>query len=293
MKAAAAFPRLASLSRAGIGLRAPHQMELLSTPPPIGFVEVHSENYFGAGGRAIHFLEQTRELFAVSLHGVGLSLGSVDALDERHLASLARLVERIDPVLVSDHLCWCSVDGTHTHDLLPLPYTDEALEHIVPRVQAVQERLRRRILLENPSTYLEFAESLVPEPEFLAEVARRTGCGILLDVNNVYVSARNHGFDANAWLDAIPHDFVSEMHLAGHVINRIDDCDRGREIVIDTHSRPVAPAVWALYRHAVARFGSQPTIVEWDADLPTLDVLVLEAARADRIASEVNHAWTA
>lgn len=275
--------------RCGIGLRAPHQRDLLESLPSLGLVEVHSENYFGAGGPALHYLERTREHYAVSLHGIGLSLGSADPLDPRHIASLAHLVRRIDPLFVSDHLCWCSVGGIHAHDLLPLPYTEEALALVVNKVDAVQTSLGRRLLLENPSSYLRFRHSTIPEWEFLPEVARRTGCGVLLDVNNVWVSACNHGWSAPRYLEQIPERAVAEIHLAGHLRREVDGC----EILIDTHDRPVSEPVWALYRQACLRFGNVPAVVEWDADLPPLDTLLLEAARADRIASEARHALAA
>lgn len=263
--------------RAGVGLRAEHYVAFVDTRPDVGFIEAHSENYFGAGGKPLHFLERARADYPLSLHGVGLSIGSSDPLNPHHLARLAELVERLEPALVSDHLCWSSVGGVYANDLLPLPCTDEALAHVVERVSRVQERLGRTILLENVSSYLEFEASALPEARFLAEVARRSGCGILLDVNNVHVSACNHGFDAQAYLDAIPRDSVREIHLAGFTTREID----GAEFLIDTHSAPVADAVWRLYDHALQRFGAVPTLIEWDADLPPLPQLVAQAHRAD------------
>jgi uncharacterized protein len=274
------FPSLRP--RAGIGLRSPHYADFLATRPGMPLVEVHSENFF-CGGRHLEVLTQVRRDTAVSLHGVGLSLGSTDPLNERHLAALVSLVDRIQPALVSDHLCWSSVGDVYVNDLLPLPCTDEALAHVASRVAQVQERLGRRLVVENVSSYLQFHESQMPEWLFLAELAKRTGCGLLLDVNNVYVSAQNHGFDALAYLDAMPPDAVLEMHLAGHSINQIALEDGSEtQILIDTHSRPVAPAVWALYEQAIERVGPKPTIIEWDADLPPLMTLLDEAARADR-----------
>jgi uncharacterized protein (UPF0276 family) len=254
----------------------------LETRPQIAWVEVHSENYFAAGGAALDCLESTRAAYPVSLHGVGLSLGSTDVLDLRHLRSLRRLVERIEPAIVSEHLSWGSVDGQHFNDLLPLPYTQESLRHMVSRVAAVQDYLGREILVENASTYLQLACSDISEADFLVELAERAGCGILLDVNNVYVSARNHGFDAEAYLEKIPSRLVREIHLAGHSVDRCG----GAEILIDTHSRPVADAVWRLFRFALARYGAKPTLIEWDAELPPLEVLVGEAAAADRLLGE-------
>lgn len=266
--------------RAGIGLRAAHQAALLAERPPVGFVEVHSENYFGPGGRALALLRETREHYPLSLHGVGLSIGSADPLSPRHLARLAELERMLQPALISDHLCWSSIGGLHANDLLPLPATREALVHVVERLQQVQQRLGRQILVENVSSYVTIGEPEMPEWEFLAEVARRSGCGILLDVNNVYVSACNHGFDPLAYLQAMPAPAVREIHLAGHL--RRDD-GAGGEILLDTHSRPVCDAVWALYGAALDRFGPVPTLIEWDADLPPLAVLVAESARAERM----------
>lgn len=263
--------------RSGIGLRAPHYRELLALLPGIAWLEVHSENHFGAGGRPFHYLARARAHYPVSLHGVGLSLGSTDAPDLRHLAQLKALVERIEPGLVSDHLSWSSVGARHLNDLLPLPYTQEALAHFCRRVEQTQDYLGRQILVENPSTYLQYCESTIPEWEFLREVADTTGCGILLDLNNVHVSASNHGFDARRYVDSIPPRFVKEIHLAGFTRNASD----AGEILIDTHSRPVADPVWALYGRALDRFGEVPTLVEWDSDLPPLAELVAEAYRAD------------
>lgn len=290
-----ARPALAALgpglipARAGIGLRADHYDAVLETQPPVGWLEVHSENYFGAGGKPLKVLERIRADYPLSLHGVGLSVGSTDPLDQRHLTALKNLIRRFEPALVSEHLSWGSVDGRHLNDLLPLPYTEEALDHFSERVIAVQDVLGRQILIENPSSYLHYVESVIPEWEFLAEVAGRSGCGVLLDVNNIYVSARNHGFDASAYLRAIPLALVQEIHLAGFVVNRFDD----GEILIDTHSQPVCPAVWALYRQAVQRFGPVPTLIEWDTDLPALAVLVAEAQQADAIVLEERHAEAA
>lgn len=269
-------------ARAGIGLRAEHYAAVLEDRPPVGWLEVHNENYFGAGGKPLDYLERIRAHYPLSLHGVGLSIGSTDPLDRRHLAKLKDLMRRFEPALVSEHLSWSSVGGRYLNDLLPLPYTEEALYHMIARVAQVQDALGRPILIENPSSYLQYVESAIPEWEFLVELAERTGCGVLLDVNNIYVSARNHGFDASAYLRAIPRHLVREIHLAGFTVNRFD----GGEILVDTHDRPVWPAVWALYRQAVQRFGQIPTLIEWDTDLPELAVLVDEARRADAILEE-------
>jgi uncharacterized protein (UPF0276 family) len=257
---------------AGVGLRAPHVTHVLDRLPPIPWFEVHSENYFVDGGPALAALERIRAHYPLSLHGVGLSLGSTDPLDMAHLAKLDRLARRVEPAAISEHLCWSGVDGRHYNDLLPLPYTDEALRHVCARVDAVQAYLGRRILVENVSSYYAFPESTMAECEFVAAVAARTGCGLLLDVNNIYVNACNHGIDAMAYLDAMPPDAIAEIHLAGF--------DASGPCVVDTHGAPVAPEVWALYGQAVARFGRVPALIEWDTDIPAFDVLAREAATA-------------
>ena len=248
---------------------------MLERLPTLGWLEVHSENFYGDGGQPHWFLERLRAHYPLSVHGVGLGLGSVDPLSSTHLAKLVRLIERYEPFLVSEHLCWSAVDGAHLNDLLPLPYTEEALDHVCARVDAVQETLRRRVLIENISSYVRFAHSTIPEWEFVSTLAARTGCGILLDVNNVHVSACNHGFDARAYLDAIPADAVGEIHLAG--FEQVDDC------LVDTHSRPVCDAVWQLYARTIERIGARHTLIEWDKDIPPLDDLLGEADQADRI----------
>jgi len=268
---------------AGIGLRAPHSADIARRKPGLAFLEVHSENFFDDGGPALAALERLRLDYPVSLHGVGLSLGSADPLDERHLARLEALVRRIDPALVSEHLSWSSIDGIHLNDLLPLPRTKEAVAHVAGRIARVQDRLRRRILVENVTTYLDFADSAMPEWEFVSEVARRAGCAILLDVNNVHVNAANHGFDGRAYLAAMDPSAVAQFHLAGH--------ERGEHgLLLDTHAALVAPEVWTLFREAVARIGPRPTLVEWDAQIPALDVLLGEAVRAQAILEEARRA---
>jgi len=275
-------------ARAGIGLRAPHFGGVLETWPDVGWFEVHSENFFAAGGEPLRVLEAVRSRYPVSLHGVGLSLGSSDELSLRHLHKLKILVDRIEPAAVSEHLCWCSVNGRYLNDLLPLPYTEEALALLCTRIDRVQDFLGRSILVENVSSYLRFAGAEMPEWIFLAEVARRTGCGLLLDVNNIYVSACNHGFDAREYLRAIPADRVGEIHLAG--FEQVED------FLFDSHSRPVYPAVWDLYDEALTRFGPRPTLIEWDNDLPAFEVLVAEMNQADRrlaAAANARHARAA
>jgi uncharacterized protein (UPF0276 family) len=268
-------PTHISPHRAGIGLRAPHYQAMLAAHPDVSFLEVHSENFFGDGGQPLKYLARFREDYPVSTHGVGLSLGSADPLDLTHLAKLKRLVDAIEPTLVSEHLCWVGVNGRYLNDLLPMPYTEESLKHVVSRVQQVQEYLGRQILVENVSSYLEFVASTTPEWEFVREVAARAGCGILLDVNNIYVNAINHGIDAVGYIDAIALGSVGEIHLAGFQ-------DTG-EILIDTHGAAVSDEVWNLYAYAIARYGNVPTLIEWDTDIPALEILVGEAEKANRI----------
>jgi uncharacterized protein (UPF0276 family) len=259
----------------GIGLRSPHVDEILNTRPDVGWLEVHAENYMG-GGPAIRTLQRICRDYPVSIHGVGLSLGSAEGLDGHHLERLAGLVERLQPTLVSEHLAWSLTGGAYLNHLLPLPYTSDTLALVSRHVDRVQRRLGRRLLVENPSSYLRFADSPIPEAEFLNTLARRTGCGLLCDVNNVYVSCQNLGGDAAAYLDAVDPAAVGEIHLAGHAINDAD----GQTVLIDDHGSRVAEAVWNLYGHALARFGPVPTLVEWDTDVPALAVLLEEAARA-------------
>ena len=269
---------------AGIGLRSVHHHRFLTELPDIGWVEVHSENFFADGGPHLALLDKVRASYPLSCHGVGLSLGSTDRLDIAHLRHLKRLIDRVQPALVSEHCCWGSVGGTHLNDLLPLPYTEEALDHMIRRVSQVQDFLGRQILIENPSSYLEFSTSVIPEWEFLAGLARESGCGLLIDVNNIYVSSRNNGFDPLHYLRNIPARQVGEIHLAGFSINRYGD----REILIDTHSTHVWPAVWDLFAIAVRFFGPVPTLVEWDTDVPDLDTLIAEARHADRLMEDVH-----
>ena len=262
-------------SGAGIGLRSPHLAEIANTTPAVGWLEIHAENYMG-GGPAVRTLEGLRRDYPLSVHGVGLSLGSTDEFDARHLERLARLVERTEPTLVSEHLSWSITGGVYLNHLLPLPYTLEALAVVSGHVDRVQERLKRPILIENPSGYLRFVHSPMPEVEFLDALARRTGCGLLCDVNNIYVSCQNLGGDAAAYLDAIDPAAVGEIHLAGHAVNDAD----GQTILIDDHGSRVAAPVWRLYERALARFGPVPTLIEWDTDIPALAVLLEQAATA-------------
>jgi len=264
---------------AGIGFRSAHQRALLAERPAIAWLEVHSENYFGDGGAAHAALEKIRRDYPLSFHGVGLSLGSTDSLDRRHLLKLRALVDRYEPGLVSEHLSWSSVGGRYLNDLLPLPATREAVELVVSRVDETQEALGRAILIENVTSYVRFDIAEMPEHCFMSEVAQRTGCGILLDVNNLYVNERNHGTSAAEFVDALPVGSVGEIHLAGHTVHDYG----GETIVVDTHDARVCPEVWDLYARAVTRFGRVPTLIEWDSNLPRLAVLIDEARHADRI----------
>lgn len=264
----------------GIGLRAPHVAEIVETRPAVPWLEVHAENYM-AGGPAVRVLERLRRDYPIALHGVGLSLGSAAGVDAAHLERLARLVERLEPALVSEHVSWSVEAGAYLNHLLPLPYTEETLAVLCRHVAHVQDRLGRRLLLENPSGYLRFRHAPIPEPAFLNELARRTGCALLCDVNNVFVTCANLGGDAAAWLDALEPSAVAEIHVAGHAVNDAD----GEPILIDDHGSPVPEGVWRLYARAVARFGAVPTLVEWDTDVPPLAVLLGEAAQARRRAA--------
>ena len=266
--------------RGGVGLKAEHYRTILETLPDIGFFEVHAENYMGAGGPPHRYLSAIRERYPLSLHGVGLSIGADRPLDEDHLQRLKRLIERYRPGLFSEHLAWSSHDTGFLNDLLPVPYTTETLVRVADHIDQVQSTLGRQMLLENPSTYLAFAESTYSEIDFIAEVVRRTGCGLLLDVNNVYVASTNQQWDPVAYIDAYPLAHVEEIHLAGYT--READ-DKGRPLLIDTHNRPVDDIVWDLYAYAVELIGPVPTLIEWDADVPAWPTLKQEAGRAEAI----------
>ena len=264
---------------AGIGLRFPHHRAMLDERPRVGWLEIHTENYMG-GGRPLEYLTALRRDYPISCHGVGLSLGSAEGLDRAHLERTRRLLDRIEPGLVSEHLSWSISGGTYLADLLPLPMTEEALALVCRHMDEVQAFLGRTILVENPSTYLRYRHSTISEWEFLAAISARTGCGILCDVNNIYVSACNHGFDALAYLDALPADRIGEIHLAGHTVRMLESS--GRVLRIDDHGSRVPTAVWDLYEAALARFGQVPTLIEWDTNVPGLDVLLDEAAAAQQ-----------
>src|SRR5271170_5741702 len=263
--------------RVGIGLRAPHVVEIAAARPRLGFIEVHAENYM-AETPALDRLLELRADYPLSIHGVALSLGSAEELDRVHLGRFKALIERVEPVLVSEHLAWSAIGGAYLNDLLPLPYTEESLEIFCRHVGEAQETLGRRLLIENPSSYLRFRHSMISEADFLTEIARRTGCGILCDVNNIYVSATNFRFDPIAYLDALPAAAIGEIHLAGH--HPAEDVN----VLIDDHGSRVAQPVWELYAQALRRFGAVPTLIEWDTNLPALEILLDEARHAQELA---------
>jgi uncharacterized protein (UPF0276 family) len=264
---------------AGIGLRAVHHDALVNERPAVGWIEAHTENYFHEGGAAVRALERARASYPLSLHGVGLSLGSADGIDREHLARVKHAITRFEPALVSEHACWGHSGGEFFNDLLPLPYTDEAVELLARQVGEAQDALGTRLLIENVSAYVAFEHSRLHEWEFLAAVADLSGCGLLLDVNNVYVSSKNLGLDARAFIEGLRVGSVGEIHLAGHA--------RNGSVLIDDHGSQVCEEVWQLYRHAIARFGAVPTLIEWDTNIPSLATLVAESQRADRLLGEL------
>jgi uncharacterized protein len=275
--------------RVGVGLRPVHYDHVLSARPAVPWFEATSENYMGprggSGGRPLEMLERVRADYPIHLHGVSLNIGSADPLDEEYLKSLKALADRIEPQTVSDHFCWTGVGGQNLHDLLPIPFTEESVRHVAQRVRRVQDLLGRRILLENVSSYVSFRHAEMAEWEFISEVSRRADCGLLLDVNNVHVSAVNHGFAAREFIDGLPAERVGYMHLGGY-------SDHG-ELLIDTHDHPVSEPVWDLYKHAVRRFGPVPTIIEWDEKVPPFERLLDEARRASRAQEEALEAAVA
>ena len=265
--------------RTGVGLRGVHHADWLEGRPACGWLEAHAENYFADGGPLPALLDDLHRDYPLSLHGVGLGLAATDPLDEAHLDRLTSLIRRHEPQVVSEHLCWGAAAGVHFNDLLPIPFTEESLAHVCNRIDALQEALRRTVLIEHLASYVTFDESNIDEAQFLSELVRRTGCGLLLDLNNLYVNACNHGIDAQAFLRALPATAIGEIHLAGHTRSSID----GANVLIDTHGTAVCEAVWQLYRDSIEIFGSRPTLIEWDTDIPPLDTLLAEAARADAI----------
>ncbi|KUM25593.1 hypothetical protein AU467_25830 [Mesorhizobium loti] len=267
-------------TRAGVGLKPEHYRTILEAGPDIGFFEVHAENYMGAGGPPHRYLTEIRGLYPLSLHGVGLSIGADRPLDRSHLNRLKGLIERYQPGLFSEHLAWSTHNTAYLDDLLPVPYTAESLSRVVSHIDEVQEALGRQMLLENPSTYLAFAESTYSEIDFIAELVRRTGCGLLLDVNNVHVASTNQQWDPIRYIDEYPLAHVQEIHLAGYTP---EADEKGRPLLIDTHDRPVDDIVWDLYEHTIGRLGPVPTLIEWDANVPTWPQLKAEAERAEAI----------
>jgi hypothetical protein len=277
-------------ARSGVGFKPAHFRDIIAAAQPIGFFEVHAENYMGAGGPPHAQLAALRERYALSVHGVGLSIGSMQPLDGDHLARLKVLCDRYGPESFSEHLAWSSHDGVYFHDLLPLPYTRQTLARVAEHIDEVQTALGREMLLENPSTYVLLTESAIPEVDFLGEVSERTGCGLLLDVNNVFVSAKNHGIEPMSYLESFPLDHVKEIHLGGHH-EGVDDA--GAPLLIDSHGSPIAKAVWALYAQVVARAGAIPTLIEWDNNVPDWRTLCGEAIAAHDILAGASRASAA
>ena len=283
--------RSASLPAApGVGYKAQHYSDIIADPRPVAWLEIHAENYMGDGGRPIAQLRHLAERFPISVHGVGLSIGGEGALDPEHLARLKHLCDWLNPASFSEPLAWSSHDSAFLNDLLLLPYTDATLSRVADHIDQVQDVLGRRMLLENPSSYLAFAQSTWSEPDFLRELTRRTGCGLLLDVNNVFVSATNLGFDPRGYVDAFPLDAVGEIHLGGH---DADQDDHGAPLLIDSHGAPIADPVWTLLDHVLARSGPRPVLVEWDNDVPGWPVLADEARRAEKALARLNAALRA
>lgn len=284
-RASSSFPPAGIPSEpVGIGLRYPYYKEVLETDLKLGWLEVHPENYFG-GGAHRHFLTEARKNFQLSLHGVGLSLGSTGPVSENHLRSFKELIDIYQPFNISDHASWSASGNAHLNDLMPLPYTQETLDALCRNIDRAQEFFGRKMLVENPSTYVAFAGNEMAEHEFMNRAAQKTGCGLLLDINNIYVQAHNHGYDAWNYIDGINGNYVGEMHLSGHTEKEAGN----KTILIDTHNRPVRGEVWDLYEHAVRRFGTTPTLIEWDQDFPALDKLVAEADKARAIIARVEN----
>lgn len=272
--------------RAGLGLKPQHYRSIIEARPDVGFFEIHAENYMGAGGPPHRYLEAIRRDYPLSLHGVGLNLGGAAPLDDDHLTRLRVLIDRYEPGLFSEHLAWTSTGTNFLNDLLPIPYTEATLIHLCRRITEVQERLNRQILIENPATYMRYLESTISESEFLALLAEKTGCGLLLDLNNLYVSAVNHRFDATQYLGAIPLCEVRELHLAGH---SEDDDSAGGRLLIDAHNSRICADVWALYRDVLEACGPLPTLIEWDNDVPDFQTLLAEARYSDSILNSIPH----
>ncbi|PCI52945.1 MAG: hypothetical protein COB36_13880 [Alphaproteobacteria bacterium] len=275
-------PELSIDDPVGIGLRSPHYQEIIDQPPRLGWFEVHPENYFG-GGMHRHYLKKIRQDFPISMHGVGLSLGSDQPVDEEHLRQFKELIDMFEPFVISDHVSWSASGNAHLNDLLPLPYTQETLNRLCENIDRTQSYFGRKILVENPSTYLAFNDNEMPEHELLNALCEKTGCGLLLDINNIYVQSHNHGIDPIEYIDNINPESVGEMHLAGHIVKNAGE----HTILVDSHNQLVRNEVWDLYEYAVKRIGSIPTLIEWDQDFPPLEILVEEAGRARSIIERV------
>jgi uncharacterized protein (UPF0276 family) len=273
----------ASANAVGVGLRHPHHEYVLAEKPAVSWLEVHSENFFSKGGPALNFITKIRENYPLSLHGVGLSLGSASRVNQKHLQSLKSLISKTEPFLVSDHISWSNVEDQVLNDLLPIPYTQESLEILTNNICQTQDFLKREILLENPSTYLSFKNSKIPEHEFINQVAQKSGCKILLDLNNIYVGSQNNNFSAHKYLTGLNPGIVGEMHLAGHSVRKVD----GGQILVDTHNDFVCDPVWDLYEIAAKKFTHVPTLIEWDQDIPDFKVLMDEAAKAQKIIAKI------
>lgn len=273
-------------NKAGIGLRHPHYQEIAFSPKrdDIAWLEVHSENFFAFGGMSKEILDRVSEHYPLSFHGVGLSLGSAEDLDQEHLNKLKRLHDRYKPCLISEHISWSKIDGQVLNDLLPLPYTKEAMEHVVNHIDHLQNFLGRQILVENPSTYLQVAYNEMPEYEFMSQVIKRSGCKLLFDINNIFVTQKNHGLNAIDYIKAMPKEAIGEYHLAGHAVVPMDD---NTTLLIDHHGDVVCDEVWQLYRHAIDILGSAPTLIEWDTNIPSLDVILGEAKKAQTILDQL------
>lgn len=278
------------LELSGIGLRAPHVQELLTSKVNVGFLEAHSENYFG-GGKSRKLLSKIAEIYPLSLHGVGLSLGRADGLEKKHINQIKSLVDEINPVFVSEHLAWSAYNHVHVPDLLPVPFINEALEIFVDHISEFQDKIGRQVLIENPSNYLVFDNLDYSEPEFLNILSEKSGCGLLLDINNIQVSAHNNNFDPKFYIDSIRSDGkVRQFHLAGYQINKLD---KGEIVYLDTHSKAVYPEVWELYEYALKRFTDVKTLIEWDVDIPSLNILIEEANKANSIYKRVRDKFDA
>ncbi len=273
----------ASANSVGVGLRHPHHQFVLTNKPAVPWLEVHSENFFAKGGPALNFIKKIRQNYPLSLHGVGLSLGSVTKVSKKHLRHLKNLIAATEPFLVSDHISWSNVDKRVLNDLLPIPYTKESLKVLCDNICETQDFLKREILVENPSTYLSFVNSQIPEDEFINQTSKITGCKLLLDINNIYVSSQNNGFNAKKYLKNIKPEIVGEMHLAGHSVRKIDK----QKILVDTHNDFVCDPVWDLYKIAAQKFTTAPTLIEWDQDIPEFKVLMDEAKKAEKIIQQI------